>query len=70
MHGSLPPYILTSKVLRVENAEVVYHNVVTVPVEQESEAFFVRDPRADLPLRTALTRGVDQTIEDLRRAFQ
>lgn len=64
LYGELPPFTVTSKVIRVESAEVVYHNVVTVPVAQDGDYF-------QQPLfRIALDRSVTQTIADLQRAFR
>lgn len=71
LYGGLPPVTVTSKIVRIATAEVIYHNVVTAPVEPESDSFFFpRDPRADLALRAPLTQGVAQTISDLQRAFR
>jgi hypothetical protein len=71
MYGNLPPVTVTSKLIRVESAEVVYLNVVTIPVEQESELLLLfHDPQREAPLRASLTQGVNQTIADLRDAFR
>lgn len=65
MYGEMPPYTVTSKVIRVESAEVVYHNVVTVPVMHGSDDDFLQ------PLsQIALGRGIAQTIADLQHAFR
>ena len=64
LYGELAPYTVVSKIIRVESAEVVYHNVVTVPVAQGGDYF-------QQPLfRIALDRSVTQTIADLQRAFR
>ena len=71
IYRNLPPVTVTSKIIRIESAEVVYHNVVTAPVEPAYEsAFFSHDPQAEGMLRLSLTRGVDQTIADLQHAFR
>lgn len=65
MYGGMPPYTVTSKVIRVESAEVVYHNVVTVPVVHNGSDDFLQ------PLsQVALDRGIAQTIADLQHAFR
>ena len=71
-YGQLPPMVVTSKVIMVESAEVVYHNVVSVPVGRQGTPtpFFLSDPQFDLQTREALERGVAQTVADLRHAFR
>jgi len=72
LYGELPPFTVTSKVVRVESAEVVYHNVVTVPVAPRNNSFpsFVNDSRYDPPFQAALNRGIARTIGDLQHAFR
>lgn len=65
MYGGMPPYTVTSKVIRVESAEVLYHNVVTVPIPASDED----DHRQPL-FRAALRHGIAQTIADLQHAFR
>lgn len=69
----LPPFLVTSKIIEVESAEIVYHNVVTARIEGplENEGYFLFSRESARPLmRQALGRGVDQTIADLRHAFR
>ncbi len=64
LYGDARPFTVTSKVIRVESAEVLYHNVVTVPIPTS-------DDDLQQPLfRMALQQGIAQTIADLQRAFQ
>ncbi len=71
LYGELPPYTVTSKVVRVESAEVVYHNVVTAPVAFGNEFLSsLNDRQPDPSFRTALERGIAQTIADLQHAFR
>jgi hypothetical protein len=72
LYGELPPFTITSKVIRVESAEVVYLNVVTAPVASRSDSFpaFVNASRYDLPFQAALNRGIVRTIGDLQHAFR
>lgn len=65
LYGESTPFTVISKVIRVESAEVVYLNVVTVPVMHGSHDDFVRP----LPL-DALGQGVIKTIRDLQHAFR
>jgi hypothetical protein len=61
--GDVPPIVITSKVIMVESAEVVFHNVVTTAIEP------ARDP-LHTQVRTALQRAVARTASDLSRAFR
>jgi hypothetical protein len=72
LYGELPPFTVISKIIRVESAEVLYHNVVTAPVagENNSSLSFVGGSRQNLSFQTALDRGVEQTIADLQHAFR
>lgn len=72
MYGGMPPYTVTSKVIRVESAEVIYHNVVTALVTPRSEflPFFFSDLQDDLSFRTALEHGITKTLADLQEAFR
>lgn len=70
--GSLPSYLVSSKVILVESAEVVFHNVVTSTVEgpESSTALFSSGHKWNQQARAALDRGIEQTIADLWNAFQ
>jgi len=72
LYGEPTPYTVVTKIIRVESAEVVYHNVVTTPVTFRNEFMpsLFNDPEHDPSFRTALERGIAQTIADLRHAFQ
>jgi len=72
LYGELPPFTVTSKVIRVESAEVVYHNVVSTPLafRNDSLPFFFSDREHDPSYRAALERGIAQTIADLQHAFR
>jgi hypothetical protein len=74
-YQDLPPITVTSKIIRVENAEVVYHNVVTARVlvgPADGSGWSLSDSSVDYQRwsRDALDRGIKQTVVDLRRAFQ
>jgi hypothetical protein len=68
-HREMPPLLVSSKVIMVESAEVVFHNVVTSPVEHpgdEGGTF----AGSQSYLRAAMERGIAQTILDLQQAFR
>lgn len=70
--GELPPYVVTSKIIRVESAEVIYHNVVTTPVQAPRGQIsdFLTGTRMGPLVQAALDRGVEETIADLHHAFR
>lgn len=71
-HRDLPPVTVTSKIIRVESAEVVYHNVVTAHVDETEASSWSLSDNVDYHRwsREAVDRGVMQTVDDLRRAFE
>jgi len=52
-----PPVLVISKIILVESGEVVFHNVVTTPIEEGGG-------------EAALDRSLVQTITDLQQAFR
>jgi hypothetical protein len=70
--GDLPPVMVTSKIIMVESAEVVFHNVVTTPVDgfRNDQLFFLTESHPEPFIRAALERGIAQTISDLHYAFR
>lgn len=70
-HRDLLPVTVTSKIIRVESGEVVYHNVVTARGDETEESWLFLD-HADYQRwsREAVDRGIMQTVYDLRRAFE
>jgi hypothetical protein len=70
-HSSeLPPITVLSKIIRVESAEVVYHNVVTARADEGGGWSLSDSLDVQRVNRTALERGIRQTVSDLRQAFQ
>mgnify|MGYP001239067370 CR=1 FL=1 len=71
-HRDLPPVTVTSKIIRVESAEVVYHNVVTARVDETGGSGWSLSDHFDYQRwsREAVDRGVMQTVYDLRCAFE
>lgn len=70
--SDIPPLSVSSKIIQVENGEVVFHNVVTAAVDDADarDGAFGSDFAPAPLIRSALARGVDRTIADLRRAFR
>lgn len=70
-HRDLPPVTITSKIVRVESGEIVYHNVVTAHVGEVEESGWSLSDNVDYHRwsREALDRGIMQTVYDLHRAF-
>ena len=70
--SDLPPVTVTSKLIRVESAEVLYHNIVTAPFEDSTQWDWSLSESIDYQRlsREALERGIMQTMLDLERAFE
>jgi hypothetical protein len=70
-HLDLPPVTITSKIIRVESGEIIYHNVVTARLEETEESGWSLSDTVDYHRwsREALDRGIMQTVYDLCRAF-
>ncbi|HSL05642.1 MAG TPA: hypothetical protein VK901_19130 [Nitrospiraceae bacterium] len=70
-HRDLPPVTITSKIIRAESGEVVYHNVVTAHVDETEGHGWSLSDHADYHRwsREALDRGIMQTVYGLHDAF-
>lgn len=71
-HRDLPPVTVTSKMIRVESAEVLYLNIVEIEIEESTswgESFWNRTEYQRLS-REAMERGIVQTVSDLRQALK
>ncbi len=70
--SDLPPVTVTSKLIRVESAEVVYHNVVSARMDQSSRGGWSLADNMDYQrlTRDAMDRGIAQTLLDLGRALE
>jgi hypothetical protein len=66
------PITVTTKIIRVESAEVVYFNVVTTRMDEESSWDWSLSDKWDYHQlsQAALERGIAQTVFDLQRAFE
>ncbi len=70
--SDLPPVTVTSKLIRVESAEVLYHRVVVAQLQDATAAgSSVSEPSEYQRLsREALERGIRETVQELGRAFE
>lgn len=70
-HRDLPPVTVTSKVIRVESAEVLYHRVVVAWIE-DSPSWWSLTDRFDYQRlsREAVERGIMQTVSELGQALE
>lgn len=71
-HRDLPPVTVTSKMIRVESAEVLYHNIVETEIEESTawgRSFLDRTEYQRLS-REAMERGIAQTVLELRQALK
>lgn len=64
--GGLPPVVVVTKILNMEDGEVVFLNAVTLHVETSTDQSF---SSMESLIQTALDRAVRQAIADLRHAF-
>ncbi|HSA62036.1 MAG TPA: hypothetical protein VLE03_07330 [Nitrospiraceae bacterium] len=71
-HRDLPPVTVTSKVIRVESAEVLYHRVIVARIEDSpSWGWSLTDSMDYQRLsREAIERGIMQTVAELGRAME
>ena len=66
------PITVTTKIIRVESAEIVYFNVVTARMDDGDRWDWSPSNNWDYQQlsRAALERGITQTVSDLQRAFE
>lgn len=71
-HRDLPPVTVTSKVIKVESAEVLYHRIVVARIGEPSSWGWSLTDRMDYQQlsRDAIERGIMQTVAELARAFE
>lgn len=67
--SDLPPVMVTSKLIRVESAEVLYHRVVVAQLEESAASDWWDSQDAQRMSREALERGIRETVVELGRAF-
>jgi hypothetical protein len=68
----VPPITVTSKLIRVESAEVLYHRVVIARLGEEDTSGWGLADNLDYQRlsRDAMERGILQTVEELGRALE
>lgn len=66
------PITVTTKIIRVESAEVVYHDVVVAEIEDQGNRDWSSSDHMDYHQlsREALEESIDRTMVDPRRAFE
>lgn len=71
-HRDLPPVTVTSKVIRVESAEVLYHRVVVTRIEDSAAWGWSLTDSVDYQRlsREAVEQGIAQTVAELGRALE
>jgi hypothetical protein len=71
-YRDLPPVTVTSKMIRVESAEVLYHNIVETEIEESnswSRSLLDRTTYQRLS-REAVERVIAETVSELRQALK
>lgn len=70
--SDLTPVTVTSKLIRVESAEVVYHNVVTAHLDDQPRGGWSLADSTDYQRlsRDAMERGIVRTVLELGRALE
>ena len=71
-HRDLPPVTVTSKMIRVESAEVLFHNIVATDIEKSSAWGGSFSDRAEYQrlCREAVERSIVETVSELRQALK
>ena len=71
-YRDLPPVTVTSKMIRVESAEVLYHNIVETEIEESTSWIrsFSDGTGYQRLSREAVERGIVQTVLELRQALK
>lgn len=71
-YQDLPPVTVTSKMIRVESAEVLYHNIVETEIEESNSwSRSLRDRTTYQRLsREAVERVIAETVSELRQALK
>jgi hypothetical protein len=72
MHGKMPPFVVSSKIILLESGEVLYHDVVTAEPMPSSGEW--SDYDSDQQLRPAMHAALDQALSTailhLHRSFR
>jgi hypothetical protein len=70
-YGRMPPVVVSSKIISVENGEVLYHDLVTaMPVPPSGKwGDYASDYELQPALRSALDHALSVAIEHLNQSF-
>lgn len=72
MHGKMPPFVVSSKIICLESGEVLYHDVVTaMPTPGSGEwTDYASDNELRPAMHTALDEALSTAILHLHRSFR
>lgn len=72
MYGKMPPFVVSSKIISLENGEVLYHDVVTAtPIPPSGEwSDYASDYELRPAMQAALDRALTSAILHLHRSFR
>jgi hypothetical protein len=72
IHGKMPPFVVSSKIISVESGEVLYHDIVTaMPVPESGEwSDYSIDYELQPALRSALDHALSVAIAHLNQSFR
>ena len=72
MHGTMPPVVVSSKVVRVETGEVLFHDMVIRTPRPESGGWAAYDSDFEVQplLRSSLEESLSEAISHLHEAFR
>ncbi len=69
-YRDLPPITVTSKVIRIETAEVLYHRVIVARIEDPPSWWWQESIDYQRLSREAIERGIIKTVSELAQAFK
>jgi len=72
IHGKMPPFVVSSKIISVESGEVLYHDIVTaMPVPESGKwSDYSIDYELQPALRSALDHALSGAIAHLNQSFR
>jgi hypothetical protein len=72
MYGKMPPFVVTSKIISLENGEVLYHDVVSAtPMPASGEwGDYASDQELRPAMHAALDHALSRAILHLHRSFR
>jgi len=72
MHGTMPPVVVSSKVVQVETGEVLFHDMVIRTPRPENGGWAAYDSDFEVQplLRSSLEESLSEAISHLNEAFR